>query len=179
MTDARYPERWLNDRRFRTLPADVHVTFVLTLTGCVSNRAEGHVSPDDLHHLHRPLDHADTLVIAGLWDVELDGSGWRVVDYFDTQTTRAELEATDAARKKERERKAEQRRKKAEETAVLRDGANVPRDVPRDSASVRGDYTGQARPGQARPGACNGSADQQEGSTASWPPVAVPGRGAA
>ncbi len=185
MTDARYPERWLNDRRFLHLPDDVFRTFVVALTMCVSNRAEGHVSPDDLHHLRRPLEHGSTLVIAGLWDVEPDGTGWQIVDYVGTQTTRAELEAADAARKRERERKAEQRRRKAEEEragrpAVPRDNGSVPGDVPRDSTGVPEDYTGKARASaSARPSALDGTSYQVEDPDCIWPDAAVPGRGAA
>ncbi len=182
MTDARYPERWLHDRRFRTLPAQSHVTYVLTLALAVGNRSEGLVTRDDLDHLHRSHEDADVLVIAGLWDVELNGAGWQIVDFHGTQTTRAEFEAADAARKRERERKAEQRRRKAEsagrDDGVPGDRAGVPGDVPADGGGVSGDYTGQAS-ASARPGALDASTTRQGGQQTDWPPVAVPGRGAA
>lgn len=179
MTDARYPERWLHDRRFRTLPAEPHVTYVLCLAMAVGNRSEGFVSVDDLAHLRRSPADAETLVIAGLWDVESDGTGWRVVDFLGTQSTRAELEAADAARAKAREKKAAQRAKKPSAPAAPAVPAvpgDVPGDdapVPEDSADVPGYYTGKARPGQDRPGSTTGPATEQ--AQTAWPEVAVPG----
>jgi hypothetical protein len=45
VTDARFPERWLNDRRVRL--------FVISLTWSVSNRTDGDLYDDDLLLIRR------------------------------------------------------------------------------------------------------------------------------
>ena len=48
MTDARFPERWLNDRRVLRLPDDAFRLFVLSLAWSVANRTDGVLKDDDL-----------------------------------------------------------------------------------------------------------------------------------
>ena len=43
MTDARFPERWLNDRRVLRLPDDAFRLFVLSLAWSVANQADGRI----------------------------------------------------------------------------------------------------------------------------------------
>ncbi len=108
MTDARYPESWLNDRRIVRLSDAGHRLFVTALAWSASNRTDGLIEPDDLELLPRvDRSTADELTAAGLWTREADG--WHIADFIDTQSTRAQLEALDRKRHHERERKAAQR----------------------------------------------------------------------
>lgn len=47
MTDARFPERWLNDRRVLRLSDPAFRLFVISLTWSVSNRTYGELYDDD------------------------------------------------------------------------------------------------------------------------------------
>jgi hypothetical protein len=132
MTDARFPERWLNDRRVRMLSDGAFRRFVISLAWSAANRTEGVITHADLPLL--PLagpDCTGELVEAGLW--LWIGDHWLIAPFEETQTTRADLEAVDLARQKAREKKRRQRAA----------AAAVPGDVP-------GDNTGQARTGQDR-----------------------------
>jgi hypothetical protein len=135
MTDARFPERWLNDRRILRLPADDFRLFTFSLTWTVANRTDGRIYDDDLALIPggdagRP----DRLVKAGLWERIADY--WLITDFADTQTSRADLEVLDNARRRERAKKRRQRASRG----------TVPGDVPGD---ISGDST---RTGQARTG---------------------------
>jgi len=48
VTDARFPERWLNDRRVLRLSDPAFRLFVIPLTWSVSNRTDGDLYDDDL-----------------------------------------------------------------------------------------------------------------------------------
>jgi hypothetical protein len=48
MTDARFPERWLNDRRLLRLSDAAFRLFVISLTWSVSNRTDGVLDTGDL-----------------------------------------------------------------------------------------------------------------------------------
>jgi hypothetical protein len=134
MTDARFPERWLSDRRIMRLTPPAFRTFVLALAWSAGNRTDGAVSRDDLPMIPAAMaGHASELVRAGLWHVTRDG--WQIDGFDLTQTTREQLEHLDRARVLARDRKRRQRARQA----------NVTRDVPADN-------TGQARPGQASRG---------------------------
>lgn len=48
MTDARFPDRWLSDRRFARL-SDAHFrSYVTSLAWSVTNRTDGVIEPEDL-----------------------------------------------------------------------------------------------------------------------------------
>lgn len=132
VTDARYPDRWLNDRRIRRLSDRAHRVFVTTLVWSVSNRTDGRIETEDLDELPTVPDRMvrDELVKSGLW--RRDGADLVIAGFDETQTTAAELDRLARARAAARQKKARQR-------------AGVPGDVP-------GDDTGQARQGQARTG---------------------------
>jgi hypothetical protein len=134
MTDARFPERWLNDRRILRLPDDAFRMFVTGLAWSVSNRTNGVIFDDDLELLPRVTPPAAAhLAAAGLWTRQEDGGFWVIADFGGTQTTREQLEATELARKKARDKKRKQRAAAA----------------PSPGTSPG---TTQARPGQARKG---------------------------
>jgi hypothetical protein len=156
MTDARFPERWLNDRRIMKLSAVDFRAFVLSLTWCVSNRTDGRVEQTDLP-LVPGFDPGAVagLVSSGLWKVQ--PGGWQVVEFAETQTTAAQLRGLDHKRIVDRDRQARKR---------AHDGGNhslclpencsgapdlkrdVLRDVTRDATRDTEDRTGQDRQGQ-------------------------------
>ena len=140
MTDARFPERWLNDRRLLRLSDAAFRLFVISLTWSVSNRTDGVLDAGDLALIPGINPAAvGELVEAALW---MAGGGpsptaapWLIIEYAGTQTSRHELELLTSMRRREREKKRRQR-------------ARVPGDVPGDvSPGTAQDRTGQARPG--------------------------------
>jgi hypothetical protein len=136
MTDARFPERWLNDRRVRRLSDPAFRLFVISLTWSVSNRTDGVLYPDDLALL-ADVDPASAAEMekSELWRREKDY--WLIADFENTQTTREQLEGLDRKRRLDRERKARQR---------ARDRGGVTQDVTRDTKA----RTGQAQLRRAR-----------------------------
>lgn len=158
MTDARFPERWLNDRRLLRLTADQFRTFTWSLVWTVSNRTDGALDTYDLTLVPgaTPAD-ADALVQAGLW--QTTSHGWQITDWSSTQTGRDELEVLENARRRDREKKARQRANPRESPGT------VPGDVPRDESP------GQHRQGKDR----TGRTGQAPKPATNWPPVTTPG----
>ena len=135
MTDARFPERWLNNRRIMGLDGDAFKLWIVALAWCAANRTDGVLTDDDLGQLPHSVDitRMEALWGADLMERDREAGRWVVIDYADTQLTRAELEALDEKRVKARVKKARQRAA----------AGTVPGDVP-------GDCTGQDRTGQDR-----------------------------
>lgn len=108
MTDARFPERWLSDRRLLRLSDAGFRLFAVGLLWSVSNRTDGLLDPHDLA-MCASADpaRAAELERAGLW--EPAGDGWLIVDYAATQTSAHDLAVLDNARRRDREKKARQR----------------------------------------------------------------------
>lgn len=137
MTDARFPERWLHDRRVVRLAPEHFKSFVTSLVWAVGNLTDGRIEPDDL-----PLipgfdpSSVPVLVAAGVWQGSDDGS-WLVVDFLDTQITRTQMDGLKRKRVLDRDRKARQRARER--------GQDDPRDVTRDGARDTKDRTGQDR----------------------------------
>jgi hypothetical protein len=162
MTDARYPEAWLNDRRIVRLSDAAHRLFVASLAWCASNRTDGAIDHEDLGFIHGVDSRkAADLVAAGLWR-ELP-TGWQVVDYEKTQTTRAQLDGLDRKRHQDRERKARERARKR--------GAPEPEppdeDLSRVTSGVTSDVT--QRQGKDRTGQASTGSTDQTGYTAPKP----------
>jgi hypothetical protein len=111
MTDTRFPERWLNDRRLQRLSHEAFRLHVFGLMWAVANRLDGHLPEDDVAHvaLLVRVDAANVheLKKAELWDRE--PGGWLIRDFEATQTSALELAAQDAARVRERDKKRRQR----------------------------------------------------------------------
>lgn len=104
----------------------------------VENRTDGLLTREDVEFIPRfKRSSVDDLVRAGVWLSTEDG--WEMRDYAATQTSRAEFEVLERARKREREKKARQRSSKV--PSQEREGA-----VSR--GTVPGDRTGEARPGE-------------------------------
>lgn len=147
--DARFPERWLLDRRFTKLTDRQFRTFVLTLTWSVSNRTDGVIEQDDFAVIPGAnVDDAKALHAAGLWEIVPGRPAYKMVDFANTQTSSHELEVLDNARRRDREKKARQRAKKAggpDDTD--------PSSSPVSPGTVPGDGPGgQHRLGEARRG---------------------------
>jgi hypothetical protein len=134
VTDARYPEAWLNDRRILRLSDAAHRLYVTTLAWCVSNRTDGVIDRSDLALIHGvDPTKADELVAAGLWTQVTDG--WRIVDFHKTQTTKTQLDGLDHKRHMDRERKARERARKKERPE------SVEADLSRVTSTVTSDVT--------------------------------------
>lgn len=103
MSDARFPERWLNDRRVLRLSDADFRTFVTTLAWSVANRTDGRLEPDDLELLSGARDAVPRLAQAGLWETANDTV--TIIDYDDTQTSSEQFDAIDERRRRDRERK--------------------------------------------------------------------------
>lgn len=133
MTDARFPDRWLTDRRLLRLPDDAFRLFAVSLMWSVANKTDGVLYDDDLTLIPR----ADTgcvgqLESAGLW-ARGDGR-WVITVFADSQTSRTELDALAARRLADRKRKARERLNKAAGPAVPGDNPGAQsRDASRDS----------------------------------------------
>jgi hypothetical protein len=110
VTDARFPESWLNDRRLMRLSDAAFRLHVIAMAWSVSNRTDGAIDQDDLP-LMPGVDggRAAELEKAGLWERRDDS--WLLVDFARTQTSRHELDVLDNVRRREREKKARQRAK--------------------------------------------------------------------
>lgn len=168
MTDARFPERWLNDRRILRLSDAAFRLFVTANSWSVSNRTDGELCADDLPLLAGvDTGRADELAKAGLWDRVADR--WLIVDFSRDQTTRAQLEGLDRKRLLDRERQA---RHRAGQSGSKRDSAHeVTRHVTRD--------TEEGQEGQARKeGAVTGLDYDHDCDTCSAVPVLTDGAGA-
>ncbi|MCA1704843.1 MAG: hypothetical protein LC808_16880 [Actinobacteria bacterium] len=138
MTDARFPERWLNDRRMLRLSDAGFRLFVTSLAWSVSNRTDGALLDDDLSLLaYTDSNRVAELARAGLW--ERRPNGWQIVDFAVTQTTAAQLAGLDHKRVMDRERQAQHRSK-----AKMDSSSPVTRDRTRDTE----DRTGKDRPGE-------------------------------
>lgn len=111
MTDARFPDRWLTERRIVRLSDAAFRLHVTALAWSASNRTDGYLEPEDVGLIHgvNALKAAE-LVSAGLW--EDAGNAWQILGFADTQSTRAQLEGLDEVRRKDRERKAAERARK-------------------------------------------------------------------
>lgn len=143
MTDARFPDRWLNDRRLSRLSDADFRSFVTALTWSVSNRTDGRIEADDLALIPGFREQSIAgLTSAGVWTYEADC--WQIEEFSTTQTSKTQLEGLDHKRHQDRERQARKRaRDQGQEPPPSRDSRP---DVTRDT---------KARPGQASTGTKN------------------------
>jgi len=162
MTDARFPERWLNDRRLLRLSDPAFRLFVVALMWSVANRSDGVVYDDDLR-LMPVVDPSRAAEIAktGLWCRVRDY--WQITEFAHTQSDSEDLARLAARRLADRKRKAKERERKA-----------LSRDESQDtSRDVTQDAVGQDRTGQDRHLGVTETqpvADDEE----RWPPVTQP-----
>jgi hypothetical protein len=111
VTDARFPDRWLCDKRNTRLSDGHFRAFITSLAWSATNRTDGVIEPEDLELIPRfAKDSVRSLLAAGLWEPRGGaGRGWQIVDFAATQTTAEQLRQLEDARAKEREKKARQR----------------------------------------------------------------------
>ncbi len=149
MTDARFPDRWLTDRRLQRLSDSHFRSFITSLAWSVSNRTDGIIEPGDLELIPNfAVGAPKALMDAGLWAPER--VGWRIADFSSTQTTAAVLRALEDKREKERLKKAQQRAKGSQADRDSTD-LDVTGDVPGDiQGDVSGGHKGQASSRQAQ-----------------------------
>jgi hypothetical protein len=126
MTDARFPERWLNDRRIQRSGAHFQ-SFANALLWSVANRTDGVIEPEDLPLIPGFTTGMETeFAASGVWIVA--GRSWLIAEFDATQTSRDELEALEQTRASSRKRKARERAAKA---AAQDDVAGLSRDMSR------------------------------------------------
>jgi hypothetical protein len=146
MTDARLPERWLNDRRFRSkrLSDAGYRSYINALVWSVANRTDGVIERGDLEDIP-DFNPAVVQELMGddLWEPLGAGDRWRISDFETTQTGRDLLESVERRRAWDRKRKAKDRKNKLAELADDESGGNSGGRSPADSYS-----TGQASTGQ-------------------------------
>lgn len=111
--DARFPERWLSDRRLAQASDAQFRLFVNANAWSVSNRTDGLIPADELSLIPRAnTADASALVALGLWET-VDG-GWEIKSYKDAQSSKAQLEGLDHKRRVAADAsKAYRQRKKA------------------------------------------------------------------
>jgi hypothetical protein len=96
MTDARMPERWLNDRRFRSkrLSDAGYRSYMNALVWSVANRTDGVIERGDLEDIP-DFNPAVVPELMGddLWEPLGVGDSWHISDFDTTQTGRDLLES--------------------------------------------------------------------------------------
>lgn len=137
MTDARWPSRWVTDRRFLRLDAEDLVSYLWALTYSVESGTDGILEDADLMVISRYASSStEALIKAGLFGRTDDGR-ILIVDYASTQTTAAEVRAAEdrriAARLKKRAQRARPRQPAA---AGAVDDTGPPGDDARDQPPV-------------------------------------------
>jgi hypothetical protein len=142
MTDARFPEKLLNDRRLLKLSDVDIVSYTMATIWSVANRTDGCILSDELVLIPRfNAESAPRLVSAELW--KRLGAGYVILDFDAWQTSRSELEVLDNARKRDREKKARQRAAKRDVPGDKGEGVQF------SSSLSPGTEAGTAEEGQA------------------------------
>lgn len=170
MTDARYPEKWLTDRRLLRLPDAQHRAYVVSLVWSVSNRTDGRIEPEDLPLISGcdlNLRTAQALVEAGLWAPTR--KGWHVVDFGSTQTSKHELEVLENVRRRDRQKKARQREAKTSTETPT---------TPSPEGMSPGTSLGSVPGGQHRQGKDRQGKEEVAPQTSAWDDVTVATPGA-
>lgn len=170
MTDARMPDRWLNDRRLLRLSDAAHRLYITGLLWSVTNRTDGHLDATDLSLLPSvDVTRTQELVTAGLWD-EAPTGGYVMGDFPATQTSATELGRLDRIRRQDRERQARKR------AAGKAEGSAHPRDshAGRPADSHADDSSGQHRTGKARTGQDRSTTPHARNTTSSAPDAGPP-----
>ena len=159
MTDVRLPERWLMDRRIMRLNTAEFRAFILGYLWSVSNRTDGLIERDDLSLVPGMTGQIAALFVSvELWAAE--GTGFRMVDFESTQSSKHDLETLENARRADREKKA-RLRATARGPVVF---SSFPGDSPGDES--QGQHRQDRQERQAR--------DNKQAESMSWPVVAIP-----
>lgn len=161
--DARFPVRYINDRRVMRLTPDQFRIFVLATAWSVTNRTDGEIEAADMPFIPFASERdAKALVGAGLWAATK--KGWVILDFGTTQTSSAQLERLEETRRRDRDRKARERKAKPDNPPEVRPKVRPevqPEVQPDSRAEVCAENQGKARTGKARQGSGQkGLADQ-------------------
>ncbi|WIB66747.1 hypothetical protein DEI93_12345 [Curtobacterium sp. MCBD17_035] len=159
MVDSRLPSRWLHDPRMDGLSDTSWRIFTCGLMLSNEQQSDGYIAPGQLRWLHPVAAEASAvqeLVLAGLWGV--DGIGYRVTSWDETQTTAAQLS--------DKRRKSRESSQKARDVARKRRTSGTATHV---IDHVIGHHQGEDRKGQARTREV-----EEETARLTWPTVAIP-----
>lgn len=181
MTDARIPERYLNDRRILKLTDTERSSYFMAGVWSVSNRTDGKFDDGDLDLIPTFNKAAiRSLIGSGLWARSADG-------YIDTEflrvnTSRDDLEVLDNIRRADREKKARQAAHKKGNHDLCYPGVCefLPGDVPGESsrgAHRRGeDRTGKDNTGVSFGGTevADATFDSHSGEVFDWDTAQIP-----
>lgn len=183
VVDARFPERWLNDKRITRLSGEAFKLFMFAMGWSVANKTDGALTEDDLEDVPR-VDRSLSVDLekAGLW--RRQGNGWMITVFDGTQTPRAQLEALEAKRLHERDRAQRYRdRKKADPDAGGRHADDARDDIRtgQDRTGVEGEELLQQRDDDevrsaAAPVGAGFDLAGDRNSSIEWPVAAVPGQ---
>jgi hypothetical protein len=150
MTDARHPERWLNDRRILRLSAEAYKLHSFAMMYAVSNRTDGRLDDEDFALLAGvDRSRVPELQEAGL--LKWNRGKWLLTEFRDTQTSKSELDSLDNQRRRDRDKKT---RKRA---------------AAREAAAAAGSSPGEQSPGVS-PGTPVGQDKDRTGRDAEDPP---------
>lgn len=127
MTDARHPEKWLNNRRFLLLSGDAYKLHSFLMMYAVSNRTDGKLTQQDLA-LVRGVDTGKVPELEAAELLKWSRGKWVLTEYRDTQTSKSALDALDNQRRRDREKKRRKRDALRDAAAVAAGDDGVPED---------------------------------------------------
>lgn len=145
MTDTRLHPTFLSSPKIDALEDADFRTYVNGLVYAASQETDGAIPRRSLRLLHPTADLlacAASLVRAGLWEPQADG--WRVHDFLDFQTSKAQASA---AREAARKRKAKSRASKSSQRDASGPSRREESEVTASDKGQDRDRTGQAREG--------------------------------
>ena len=144
----------IEDTRMLGLPRGVRLLHIEALVWCKLRRTDGLIPRGALPRMTDEPDAADAaarLVRAGLW--ESDEAGWRIVDYADTQMSRAQVERKVQLARKARDRYEDRhpdrprRGKKGKRTDASGEPSRDATALPTASLPARGRQVGRREEG--------------------------------
>jgi hypothetical protein len=148
MTDARFPERWLNLAALQRVSPTAYRLFGNALMWSVANGTDGHIPVWALGLIPSAEEtDAKELAQVSLW-LDHVSDGWVIAPYEDTQTTRSDLELLANGRRQDAARKRRVRHhKQGDHSLCVDDCPDVRGTCPGDSpeGQVRGTPIGQAK----------------------------------
>lgn len=190
MTDARIPERYLNDRRILKLTDTERSSYFMAGVWSVSNRTDGKFDDGDLDLIPTFSKSAiKSLIGSGLWARSADG--YVDTEFMRVNTSRDDLEVLDNIRRADREKKARLAAHKKGNHDLCYPGVCefLPGDIPGESS--RGAHRrGEDRTGKDNTGVSfdenppsggfaeevtNVSFSQQSGEVFDWDTAPIPG----
>ncbi|PVZ56690.1 hypothetical protein [Arthrobacter sp. H-02-3] len=149
--DARYPTKYLNDRRILNLSHEAHVLMMQATAFSVTNMTDGFLNTDDLALIPRArIEAANELVQAGLWEVTK--AGWFMPEFPKHQTSKDQLEALERKRQQDRQNSKSYRERQKHRTSFDASGTESSDASADELADESSDDIGKERQGKARQG---------------------------